>query len=427
MAINPNISLQLQPLDVRSAISGAISQSEALRTRDIREQILQQQAQQNQMQQAQQKGAYINQLATGLMELPLDQRASVMAQQLPFLTEMGMSPAEVLKTNLTDDGLKGVLAQTNAFVSQSQQQAADVPADVRSFEHFLGIVEDPNATDEAKQAARIKLKTGLGASQKEWDVVTLADGTKFEQNIFTRETRPIQAPVAEQGQEGALTRETQVKQVAEAEAAEASAVSKVKVAEAEQLAQVALEKEQQEAQNKQIRADRQNAIEGGRAATESLVTIDRMIELNNKIQTGGITAGAKLFTDAFGVTPKDVGEFDILSKNLIAGEMRNKLLGSNPTEGERKFLFELKPSLLQSGDVNDVILKDMKRLSERMAGRQEMLVENPSMTIDEAMKAQGAFIPTNTNARPVDVVPETFVNDMGVLDTGSYIESLLQF
>jgi hypothetical protein len=85
----------------------------------VREQLLNQQAQAQQVGIATTQGQYINQLATGLMGKSLTERATIVAQQLPLMQQLGFNPAEILSQDLSDQGLQGVITQTQPFMQPS--------------------------------------------------------------------------------------------------------------------------------------------------------------------------------------------------------------------------------------------------------------------------------------------------------------------
>lgn len=123
MAIDPRLSLAGQVTDVAGNVTSGLANLNTIRTQGVREQILNQQAQSGAMQNAQVQGAYVNQLATSLLNKPLDERAAIVAQQLPLLSQMGIDPQKIIGGNLSDQGLQGVITQTQPFVSQNKLQA----------------------------------------------------------------------------------------------------------------------------------------------------------------------------------------------------------------------------------------------------------------------------------------------------------------
>lgn len=215
MAVRPDIILAGQPLDVQSALTGAINQSGALRTRGVREQLLSQQAQagqqaiqQQQQQQAVTQGQYINQLATGLKDKPLDQRAAIMAQQIPALMQLGINPSQVLGTNLTDEGLNAVITQTQPFMQGGSQ---NLPAGLQTF----NALTQGMSAEDVESARRIELGLDPRAgSVSGGKTVKMPDGTirTFDPNTNTF------GPVVEESGDGAevVTPEQQIKAQAEA-------------------------------------------------------------------------------------------------------------------------------------------------------------------------------------------------------------------
>lgn len=117
MAIDPRLSLAGQVTDVAGNVTSGLANLNTIRTQGVREQILNQQAQSGAMQNAQVQGAYVNQLATSLLNKPLDERAAIVAQQLPLLSQMGIDPQKIIGGNLSDQGLQGVITQTQPFAA----------------------------------------------------------------------------------------------------------------------------------------------------------------------------------------------------------------------------------------------------------------------------------------------------------------------
>lgn len=169
MAIDPRISLAAQAPDMNQAIGQGLQNRtqnqqtrEAYSTQDVRKRILDQHQQVQAISIAQQQGQYMNQLASGLMNKPLDQRAAIVAQQLPFLQKLGINPANVLSQDLTNNGLQSVITQTQPFMKATQSTQAPTAA-MQDFGFFQSIIDDPNSSPEQVRAA--KIKQGLEANQ----------------------------------------------------------------------------------------------------------------------------------------------------------------------------------------------------------------------------------------------------------------------
>ena len=108
---------------------------------------------------------------------------------------------------------------------------------------------------------------------------------------------------------------------------------------------------------------RQEIMNGAYKAKSTIPTINNMLSLLDTVETSGFDAAKKKFTDFFGTTPRDVGQFDALAKSLVLQNLR--ALGSNPTEGERAFIESTSASLSQGGEVNKAILSQMKEIAQR--------------------------------------------------------------
>ena len=108
---------------------------------------------------------------------------------------------------------------------------------------------------------------------------------------------------------------------------------------------------------------------------EAIYTADRLIDIQEQIDTGGFKpVFAKAITDFLGTTAGDVGEFEYLVKNKMIQKL--KAFGANPTEGERKAAMELVESLKKSKKVNLAQLQSYKKEMERRATRQEFLMQD---------------------------------------------------
>ena len=123
MATDARIALAGKVTDVGNQLAQGQQTGERFRTAGVREQILNQTAQQNQRTQGLQKAQTTSSLLTGLKSLPLDQRASVMAQQMPMLQEMGLTPEDILTQDLSDNGLDQTISGLRPFLQKEQVRA----------------------------------------------------------------------------------------------------------------------------------------------------------------------------------------------------------------------------------------------------------------------------------------------------------------
>lgn len=130
MAINPNIALSGQPMNIQQAIMGGLQTGEAIRNMGVRDALLrqqqtqgQQQIQSNQQAMAQnqrtaamQQGALANQVFKNLSQLPMAQRSAALAQNAERLSQMGI---DATKIDVTDQGIQQGLQATNMFAPQT--------------------------------------------------------------------------------------------------------------------------------------------------------------------------------------------------------------------------------------------------------------------------------------------------------------------
>jgi len=110
-----------------------------------------------------------------------------------------------------------------------------------------------------------------------------------------------------------------------------------------------------------------------RSAGESLLKSNKMLNILDTISTGGFAAvGAAAVTDALGVTPASVGEFENLAKQQMVAMLG--VFGSNPTEGERRAASELVASINKTEGINRKIIENFRDEMQRRASRAQYLL-----------------------------------------------------
>jgi len=109
-----------------------------------------------------------------------------------------------------------------------------------------------------------------------------------------------------------------------------------------------------------------------------------MLRILPTIKTGGLQAMTKEMTDFFGITPANVGNFNTLAGRKIVSQIRQ--FGSQPTEGERKFLERVEAGLNQGNAVNEAILKDLVTVLEKKVNRESKYL-SPGFTAKDYQKA----------------------------------------
>ena len=345
MATDARIALSGQPINMQAALTGAINQSDAINTRGVRERLLNQQAQAGAMKNAQTQGAYMNQLATGLLNKPLDERAAIVAQQLPFLSQMGINPQEVIGANLSNEGLNRVIAQTKPFIdlatgTQTFQKGASVRyVDEQGNTQVGTSVFDPKTGTVRIESAQLpgQFVSDLGQTVEE----------KAETEVSTATER------------AEAVGNVEIEQAVE----EIEAVREAELTTAQALSDISSQAKRDEAfSGKQI-ARLDSAIETGLAAVSQLPDINRGLELLKTVSTGGLDARAKEITDFFGTTSGDVGELNnILASNVLAG--LSAFTGAI-SEGERAFIEKMNTSLSQGTGFNIAQLNRLRNIYKR--------------------------------------------------------------
>ena len=116
------------------------------------------------------------------------------------------------------------------------------------------------------------------------------------------------------------------------------------------------------------------------AASEGIIIADKMLTALENISTGGfIPTNIKLATDALGMTPTDVGQFEILAKQQMIQKLSS--FGSMPTEGERRVAETLVPAIRNSKGLNAALINSYKEEMQRRAAKSEYLMQ-PDITIE---------------------------------------------
>ena len=151
------------------------------------------------------------------------------------------------------------------------------------------------------------------------------------------------------------------------------------------------------------------AAHGDLLESQSFVT--RALDILPKIRTGGLVVeGAKAFTDAFGITTDDVGEFHVLTATTALGMLRTTF-GASPTEGERAILMSIQASIGNSKGLNKRILGRAKAMVEfRLKMNKKALTSKDAREYDAFLLEQEAPTwtdekPKATTATPPDIKP----------------------
>jgi hypothetical protein len=360
MAVQPNIALQGQGLNVLGAIQGGQEVAEGIKTQGIREAMLNQQqantvlesqllnrritqADQQIAEAKQQNTAaqnlVMNQLFKELKSSPISQRAGIAARAVPTLKGFGVDENVIGQMDVSDSGLDEAIAATNAFMSQSQGgksfgATTTIQKDDGSYVRLTEVRDSGTGTVE------------LVETPIQGELVTSAGETTGER--IDRELTVAEAK-ADIKTDQAVAQE--------------EAIREAKLTTAQALTDIATKAKRNEAFSAKEIARIDDAIEKGMAAASSLPDIDRGLELLQTVKTGGLTANAKAITDFFGTTSGDVGELNnILAENVLAG--LSAFTGAI-SEGERAFIEKMNTSLTQGTGFNIAQLNRLRSIYKR--------------------------------------------------------------
>lgn len=409
MAIDNRLSLAAQPTNLQAAITGGLSLGENLRNSGVRDAVLRQQEQvgaqtiqQNKVVQQQQKSAFMNKLATGLKRVPIANRAAIISQQMGMMETMGFDRADILSQGLTDKDLDQVIVGTQASAAALQQKPT---SGMQDFQFYQDIIENPNSTPDQIQAAKIQQGTQANAGRSQ--IKEVSPGVFQSYNPNTEVFGPVYR-VEPDGTQVPLTREEQNKlvntELASTVTTVGEAETKVAVDKEEKLKRVALDADIKLNDMTDLKVRRSKYISQGAVAKDQIPDIGRMIQINERVMTGGATALTKAVTDFFGMTSADLGEFNRASGELVLSTIR--ALGANPTEGERNFLTDIQPNIGQSPEVNAKILKNLMTIFERQVARAKLLQSDKTLDPSEMILNEPKFVQLyGLDANPVEAAP----------------------
>lgn len=352
MALDPRIALTGQGTDVMSAISGGLNVGDRIRNMGVRDAILRQQQQMGQMtiEQTQQQQALkgmqtFGNALKGIRNVPLADRAKLIAQQLPMLESIGVGQERLSQLDLSDAGLDNTLLQLQPFMAQQ--------ANAAKFQ--FGASNVIKGEDGKLYSITQRRNPNTGEVQ---GIQVPIDGELVSNIGETAEERKARE-VETAGEKQEVVGNIQTEQAVE----EIEAVREAELTTAQALQEIATRAKQQEALTANQVARLDKAIETGLSAVSSMPDINRGLELLREIETGGMTAKAKAVTDFFGTTSGDVGELNnILARNVLAG--LSAFTGAI-SEGEREFIERMDTSLSQGTGFNIAQLNTLRNIYQR--------------------------------------------------------------
>ncbi len=429
MAIDPRIALAGQGVNLQQAITGGLQQGEMIRQSGLRDQLLRNQVVlQNQainkgaIGQALESMKQFGNVIDGLASIPdMAQRAKILAQNAPMLEELGIPTAKLTSMDLSDAGLKNVQASLAPFMQRQQQ---DATAGMREFQFYQGVLNDPNATEEQKRAARIQLGTEARAGRMQTQEVSPGVFQTFDPNQGA-----IGDPykINDQGERVALTRQEQQGLRLGEDVQRVETIGQAETA-------VALEREQQVSEIRLAEQQETSRRERAGALLDDMATRNqnaarqqvRLIEAMQLAKTAdqGLTGGVKLQLSRFpflsGIDVSDTAaldsalksiaieqlqafkgpttdfEFDVvqnISGNILDSETANKARIASLQRAawfQRKEAEQARRFILNGGDPRDFAFNFDEIISDKLGGitlrdLQDTAVRNDA-TIEEVLK-----------------------------------------
>jgi hypothetical protein len=101
----------------------------------------------------------------------------------------------------------------------------------------------------------------------------------------------------------------------------------------------------------------------GLQAAQEMPELSKMLDLNNKINTGGYESMKTKVSDFLGSTPADVGEFRFLASKRILAAL--SVFTGAKSDDERLFLETTMPGVIQTGVVNERMLNQLVGIANR--------------------------------------------------------------
>lgn len=175
---------------------------QAQQMRNQNQRYEQQRAQQEQMAKLQEQRDYIRSGVEAIQSVPANQRQFVYQGMMAEAARRGYDVADE-PTEWSDEMLPRLMGA--AGVAAPQQRGSQTPADLQTHNALLSVLDDPNASEEQKRAARIKLRLDAAPSSAAARTVMMemADGRKvpfiqFADGSFREFTGSAQQPSAGQ-------------------------------------------------------------------------------------------------------------------------------------------------------------------------------------------------------------------------------------
>jgi len=360
MAVRPELALAGVSPNIIQALTQGQALGETIRDSGVRGQILRQQEQLGQQavetgaaNLAQNRAKMSYNFLLGLKDVPLANRAAIVAQQMPMLTQLGLTESQIMSQDLSNAGLDQSIASLRPmFSAQDQTQ-------VTEFERLIS-----GFTPEEQEEAR-RIKAGLAPRAKHEQLTKIADNVFA---VYDPATGSFRDPVDQEGK--AITRQQQVDLGIADRIQEVTSVGEAETA-VETGRRVALgdiELEQAAAQQQQqIDITRRNNFvdEKAAAAQAAASALPNLEQAYLLAQTAdqGLTAGAKLYLSRLpGLSGIDVGDSAALDSALKGLALKELAAFKGPTtDFEFRVVQDIAGDILGSAPANKARVASLKR------------------------------------------------------------------
>lgn len=363
MAIDANILLRGIVPNLTETASQAQRLGQRIRQAPLRNRLLESQAQAQELSTGQDAAIAINSIVG---DVTADEMTPEMfANSAAALKSLGVNLTSA-DTEFTRENVSKLikLSQSGKRFSQSRRGAGQtgfqtnapiITVDAQGNKSFTSLQTD-RSTGKQKVlsipidgliADRLGLSAGDRVNQTQQEAIAKASGKTLGQ-----------AQVADVA-EGTAARLIEAEGQAEAQVASDTA-QKV----ADTAATIELEKGLAKGRANRIAED----LEKGAVAADSLVTVNRALDLLEIIETGGFENLGLRAQQAFGIEGADEAELNSLLQTAVLQQLR-PTFGSAFTENEGARLERISQSFGRNTQTNIRLLKQMKQINERAANR----------------------------------------------------------
>lgn len=330
MAIDPSIPLSGRPLSIADAANQGLA---------FGQQVQAQKSQQQEQEIAKELRAakLMHDTSVQLKTLPIEQRAAAAQKAIPVLAKLGVDVSQIDTSNLTDEVLDSSINALAPYASIEQAKASASPTGSES------IVD----------------KNGTAYSQ-----IKVFDPTTKKVSLIETALGPTSSLTNRMGQtaEDQYSTALRLKQQQDAYAAQKALEVAGGKAEIDINTAAPLEAEKKAAEQRSTY--KTQAV----AAAENIPTLERAIDLNSKVITGGSQSALQAAANYLGIASADPGELRSLLNQNILGQLKSTF-GGSPTEGERAALGQAQASFNQSGYVNKSLLDNALKLARMRVNR----------------------------------------------------------